>query len=535
MHRSRTRAADGFALVEVMVAMVLLVVGMGAAMKVMDQANATTTTTKAREQGVALQRELVEAARSLSYTAMSPTSIVGLVRATPGFSASRIGTQGWEIVRRGLTYRMTIGVCSVDDPGDGIGSHDATTFCANGAGATSAAQCRAYLGSTGSVAGTGTATGRAVGDCGLDTNFDGRVDALTQSEAGSCAPSSCTGTSPDPEPDDFKRVVTLVRWTVGNGTRFALQSTLIPYPGFSGAPRVVSLDPQPSLSATLPTTTSIGLRASTDRSASTTVWYVDGTALGTATNASSSVVWDVSWPLGPVGTTTPGDKEVAGGPKEVLDGVYELSARAYDVYGAGGTMKTQAVTINRRQPYAPAAFEARRVDNVVETAWQPSRERDVLGYEVWRRTGTTEQRVCALSSATSCRDTGPPSAGTYTYVLYAYDLDNASPPQNRRGDAATGSAIPFDNKVPSAPGGLTALRADASTVKVTWALPATDADGTIASYRIYRDGTGLTDAIGTATALTFTDNAAGGGPHTYYVAAVDDKGAESKRTSGVQA
>jgi hypothetical protein len=62
-----------------------------------------------------------------------------------------------------------------------------------------------------------------------------------------------------------------------------------------------------------------------------------------------------------------------------------------------------------------------------------------------------------------------------------------------------------------------------------------DADGTIASYRIYRDGTALTDAIGTATALTFTDTAAGGGPHTYYVAAVDDKGAESKRTSGVQA
>jgi type II secretory pathway pseudopilin PulG len=531
---ARARDEAGFTILETLVAMVILVVGLMGTMTLLDGANRTTTSTQAREQGVALQRQMVETARSLSYSDLTPSSVVGLVRAAPGFAGSRIGGQGWEIVRRGVTYHMAIGVCSVDDAADGIGTHDSSTFCADGPGATTAAQCRTYLGAQGSIAGTGAASGGAVGDCGLDVDFDGRVNGLTQSDVGGCAPAVCTVSAPpDSEPDDFKRVVTLVRWSVGQGTRYALQSTLVPYPGFAGAPRVVSLDPRPSLSATSDSVTSIGLRASTDRKSASVAWYLGGTASGVATDAGSGVVWDVTWPLGPVGASTPGDREVAGGPKEVLDGVYEVSARAYDTYGAGGPMKTQAVTINRRKPYAPVGFDARRVDNAVEATWQRSRERDVLGYELWRRSGAAEQQVCELTRQTMCRDANPPSAGTYTYVVYAIDLDDAS--QNRRGDAASAPSIPFDNKVPSPPGALVATRVDASTVQLTWDLTARDTDGTIASYRVYRDGTTLSDAIGTTSLTTFTDRNASGGTHTYYVAAVDDKGAESRRTSGVGA
>jgi prepilin-type N-terminal cleavage/methylation domain-containing protein len=529
MLRARVTDEHGFTILETLVAMVILVVGLMGTLKLLDEANATTTSTKAREQGVALQRQLVEAARSLNYTAMTPSSVLGLVRAAPGFTDSRIGAQGWEITRRGVTYHMAIGVCSVDDPGDGIGKDDASTFCANGAGATSAAQCRTYLGANGSVAGTGAASGGAVGDCGLDVNFDGRVDGLTQSEAG-CA-SACVGAA-DAEPDDFKRVVTLVRWSVGHGMRYALQSTLVPYPGFSGAPRVLSLTPG-SVSVTSGTSTSF--TASTDRKAASVAWYVNGTPTGVGTDSGSGVVWDVTWPLGPVGTSTPGDRQVSGGPAEVLDGVYELSARAFDAYGAGGPNKTSAVTINRRAPYAPAGFDARRVGSTVQTTWQPSREGDVLGYELWRRVGTTEQKVCALSRATSCPDASPPGTGAYTYVVYAIDVDNQATPQNRRGDPATAPAISFDNKVPSAPGGLSATRVDASTVKLVWDTKAKDPDGKIVSYTVYRDGTSLTDAIGTATTTSFTDSTAGGGTHTYYVSSVDDQGAESTRTAGVAA
>lgn len=534
MLRARVTDEHGFTILETLVAMAILVVGLMGTLKLIDEANATTTSTKAREQGVALQRQLVEAARSLNYTAMTPGSVGGLIRAAPGFTDSRIGAQGWEITRRGVTYHMAIGVCSVDDPGDGIGTHDASTFCANGAGATSAAQCRTYLGADGSVAGTGAASGGAVGDCGLDVNFDGRVDGLTQSEVGSCAPSACSGASPDAEPDDFKRVVTLVRWSVGHGLRYALQSTLVPYPGFSGAPRVLSLTPG---SASVTSGTSTSFTASTDRKSASVAWYVNGTPTGVANDSGAGVVWDVTWPLGPVGTATPGDRQVAGGPAEVLDGVYELSTRAFDVYGAGGPNKTSAVTINRRVPYAPPNFDARRVGGVVQTTWQPSREGDVLGYELWRRTGTTEQKVCALSRATSCPDSSPPSTGSYTYVVYAIDVDNQATPQNRRGDPATAAAISFDNKVPSAPGGLTATRVDASTVKLAWDNKAKDLDGPSVSYRVYRDGTSLSDEITTSpvTTTSFTDSAAGGGTHTYYVSSVDNQGAESVRTAGVGA
>ena len=535
MLRARARDEHGFTILETLVAMVILVVGLMGTLKLLDGANRSTVSTEAREQGVALQRQLVEAARNTSYTDLLPTSVVGLVRGQPGFADSTIGAQGWQIKRRGVTYHMAIGVCSVDDPADGIGTHDTSTFCADGSGATTAAQCRQYLGSSGSIAGTGAATGGGIGDCGLDTNFDGRVDGLTEAEAGGCAPGVCTGTRPDSAPDDFKRIVTLVRWSVGQGTRYALQSTLLPYPGYSGAPRVVTLIPNPSLSATSAGETTIGLRAATDRKAASVAWFLDGSPVGTATDAGGATTWDIAWPIGPVGTTRPGDREVAGGPKEVLDGVYEVSARAYDIYGAGGLTRTQAVTLNRRQPYAPPGFDARRVGSAVQASWQRSRERDVLGYELWRRTGTTETQVCALTRDTSCTDSSPPSTGTFTYVLYGVDRDNATPPQNRRGDAATSAAIPFDNKVPSAPGVVIATRVDSSTVTLTWDVKARDPDGTIASYRIYRDGTSLADAIGSATALTFTDTAAGGGTHTYYVSAVDDKGAESSRTSGVAA
>ena len=535
MLRARARDEQGFTIIETLVAMVILVVGMMGTLKLLDAANRSTASTEAREQGIALQRQLVEATRSLSYTDLVPTSIVGLVRGQAGFAGSTIGAQGWQIVRRGVTYHMAIGVCSVDDPADGIGVHDTATFCADGSGATTAEQCRQYLGASGSIAGTGAASGGAVGDCGIDTNFDGRVDGLTESEAGGCAPGVCTGASPDSAPDDFKRIVTLVRWSVGQGTRYALESTLLPYPGYSGAPRVATLIPNPSLSATSPADTSIGLRGATDRKAASVSWFLDGSPTGTATDAGGGTTWDINWPLGPVGVTTPGDQEVSGGPKEVLDGVYEVSARAYDTYGAGGLTRTQAVTVNRRRPYAPAGFHARRVGSVVQATWQRSRERDVLGYELWRRTGTTETQACPLAADTSCTDASPPSTGTYTYVLYAVDRDNATPPQNRHGDAATSAAIPFDDKVPSPPGGVTATRVDSSTVKLAWDSTARDPDGTIASYRVYRDGTSLSDAIGTTTGLTFTDSTAGGGSHTYYVSAVDDKGAESSRTSGVGA
>ena len=531
MTRARLTDESGFTIVEALAAAVVLVIGIMGVVLMLDTASGATAASKAREQGTALERSLVEAARGIPYNALTPTGVVDAIRATAGFTDSTIGPQGWQVQRRGVTYHMTAGVCSVDDPNDGIGTHDAASFCADGAGTTTAAQCRSALGSTGSVAGTGTATGGVVGDCGIDRNFDGIVDNLTEAQVGSCnaASGTCTPTNPaDDHPDDYKRMVLLVRWDGGRGARFALQSTTLPYPGFAGAPRVLTLT-TPSTTVTDRNVTSLAFTATSTRAAAVG-WYVDGTSAGTATDTGGGTQWSFTWPLGPLGTNAPGDAEVAGGPKEVLDGTYTLSARGFDSSGVGGAMKSVLVTINRRKPYAPPGLMAVRVDSTVEVQWQPGRARDLIGYKVFRRDAATgqEQVVCDLSRQTTCRDTSPPATGSYTYVAYGYDVDAAN--VQRPGDAAVSTAVPMSNQVPTVPGNLAITRVDVNTVKLQWQ-NSSDSDGSVAQYRIYRDGTNLYDAYATSLVSTYTDLSAGGGPHTYTVVAVDNAGAESARTA----
>src|SRR5438132_1588761 len=71
-----------------------------------------TTTIKAREQGVALQRELVEAARSVPYDQLVPNSMVGRIRAMPDLGDDQPNVPGWQIERRGFVYTVSVGVCS---------------------------------------------------------------------------------------------------------------------------------------------------------------------------------------------------------------------------------------------------------------------------------------------------------------------------------------------------------------------------------------------------------------------------------------
>jgi hypothetical protein len=171
-----------------------------------------------------------------------------------------------------------------------------------------------------------------------------------------------------------------------------------------------------------------------------------------------------------------------------------------------------------------------RAGSTVEVQWQPGRARDIIGYKVFRRDAATgqEQVVCDLSRQTTCRDTSPPATGSYTYVAYGYDVDAAN--VQRPGDAAVSTAVPMSNQVPTVPGNLAITRVDVNTVKLQWQ-NSSDSDGSVAQYRIYRDGTNLYDAYATSLVSTYTDLSAGGGPHTYTVVAVDNAGAESARTA----
>jgi Tfp pilus assembly protein PilV len=519
----RRLAADqsGFTIVEVLVAAVVLLVGIMGVVAVVDGATANSTSTKAREQGVALEREIIEAARSLPYDELAPSSIVPAVQGVAGLSDSNMTAAGWTVRRRGVTYNVAVGACAVDDRTDGYGNHDAATACATGTGTATPAQCRAALGTAGDIRGNGSASGSTVGDCGLDRNLDGRVDNLTEADVG-CSIGPCgSGTATDTAPDDYRRVVVLVTWDRGSGARYALQSETVPNPGLATAPSVASLLASPASSATAPITNpdthSISFTATTTGKVASVAWYIDGTPKGNATSSTPST-WTFAWSLGAV-TTTPGAQPAAG---EVLDGVYLVSAKAFDRYAQFGSPQATTVVLNRRAPFAPANFSGGRNlrRGIVEFEWSPNKERDVKTYRVYRQDGTRWTLVCD-GNQTTCQDPSPPSGLLLHYRVAAVDTSNGA---LREGDFATKDVLDTVT-VPDPPQNLRLAGTDANgDLHLAWDPPAS---GGVDFYRIYRDGTLIDDRYDRTSGTTYTDTSPLPGVHEYYVTAVSSGFSES--------
>jgi type IV pilus assembly protein PilV len=524
--RRRPAGQAGFTIVEVMIAMLVLVVGLLGVASMLSAASRTTASNKAREQAVALSRELVEAARSQAYANLDPSSAASLVQATPSLGDGG-SAAGWQVERRNVSFNVAVGVCAVDDPNDGTGTRDATVFCANGAGATPPATCQSGYGAGDSIAGNGTLSGATAGDCGLDLNRDGTVDGLT----GTCPTTTCpTVAKEDKNPEDFKRLVVLVRWKSGAGTKYVLQNTTITNPGFSAAPNVTSLLPNPAIPGDVVTAgTSVTFDATTNRPAATLGWYVDGTPQDSSPATGGPVNWAFTWSLGNVGATAPASGQV-------LDGDYLVEARAFDKYGQYGPKRPYALRVNRRHPYPVAGFQAVRVGSVVELDWPRSAEGDVVAYRVVRRVDAgAATELCPPSGATSCRDDAPPASGSVTYTLYAIDSDPSSGAA-RDGDATTDAAIPMANLAPSAPSTLSwAGTGDGRGITLTWPA-ASDPDGSVTTYAVYRDGQALSDLFTYVTVTgagpyTWTDTSGMG--HSYWIAAVDADDAQSTKSPGV--
>jgi hypothetical protein len=532
---------SGFTLVEAMVAAFVLLIGLAATLTMVDQANQTTSSTKAREQGVSLQRELIESARSIPYDQLAPTSIASRVMSLPNLGDSSGSQPGWTITRRGVTYTATIGVCSVDDPADGAGPQDSAMFCVPGA--ATGAQCSNWLGITGSVQGTAGAVsaasnaGLGVGKCGIDLNLDGTVDQLVQADvaANVCITLPLLFTCPgvaDSNPDDYKRIVTLVRWDRGNGSRYALQSTTVPNPGVSAAPAVTGV----STTAGFPNPSSPArFTAATNRVPSAVTWYVDGTAQSTSGNSGGSgTSWWFDWALGSVDTTIGAEP----GSNEMLDGNYVISAKAFDGYGQYGSARAKTVTLNRRQPYEPTGFAGGRNGAVVEFEWAPSAERDLQGYRVYRSPAEGGNEVCALTLKTSCQDTNPPASSSLHYYLVAVDKTDAG--VLRDGDKSGTITVTESNDPPFPPTNLSLSTSNGDTT-LTWSASPGDPNFLLQGdkvdyYRIYRDGTAVAnryDRTGDGTVLSWTDTATDGATHTYWVVAVDTQLAESTKLGPV--
>ncbi len=533
---------DGFTIVEVLVAAVVLVVGLLGTLILVDTANTTTFQTKAREQATSLQRELIESARAVPYDQLTPTAVASEIQGRPAL-ADGGSSPGWSIERRGETYTVAVGTCIVDDARDGTGQRDPGTFCDPATLGRPASGCQAALDATPSasapakVAGNVNATAAAA--CGIDANLDGVIENLTRPDA-----AACTGTACDDISADYKRVVTMVRWEQGQERRQILMVTTISNPGMSAAPAITNPSPVGGTLVSDPSTTSVTFSATANPAPATVLWYLDGAPRGEA--AASGGTWRWTWTFGPA---TLGAGPPAAG--EVVDGLYIIGAKAFDRFGQSGSLRSTTMTVNRRAPFAVRNLKAGRNGDVVDLTWTPNPERDLEGYRVFRLRddGGTPVVVCQLTIMDSCQDVSPPERTdppqNPRYMAVAVDRDPQTGLQRQGHPSNTATAVD-DNLPPAPPSGLAATPVDGG-LQLTWDAPPRSADDEscdpdkptgphICYFNIYRDGilyADRYDRTATGTDLDWTDPDPGLGGHTYYVTAVDRHLAESSKVSVV--
>lgn len=527
-HSPHPRGQDGFTIIETLVASVLLLIGMAATLTLVDTASSTTATTHAREQGTNLQRELVEAARSVPYDQLTPNGVGATVRTRPALGDASGATAGWTIRRRGTTYTVSMGVCTVDDPRDGSGPHVGGVFCPPTPSPPPDCPALIKASALGTLPGAGAGADASAGLCGIDADLDGTVDGVASVNATVCLLAPCTDTNPA----DYKRIVSLVRWPGG----YNLQTSQVNSPGQAAAPAVTSLTAATTLVDNTWPSTSLGLTAVATNSPKAVALYLDGTALQPGFSGSGAN-WTYSWGLGSV--TGPGGQPST---NEVLDGSYQLSAKAFDVYGQYGATRSQTIVVNRRVAFAPAHVGAGRNGSAVEIEWSPPREHDSAGFRVDRRInyGLTQSAwvtACPVARQTSCRDASAPAAQllrTVEYSVVGYDTNPGG--QLREGDRSEVRGVDPAKSPPNRPGSLQAA-ASGGDVVLTWTAPT----GLVAAdhYNIYRDGQTYADRLDSVylapgQPLSYTDTRTTGVEHNYWITAVNDQLGESPQVGPVR-
>src|SRR5947209_15215208 len=110
LHHKRSQlSADeaGFTLIEVLVASSVLVIALLGLFLMVDVAAKTSRVTSGREGAVNLAREITEDARAVPYAQITSSGIVAQLQSMPGL-ANQSGGGSWQIVRRGVTYTITV-------------------------------------------------------------------------------------------------------------------------------------------------------------------------------------------------------------------------------------------------------------------------------------------------------------------------------------------------------------------------------------------------------------------------------------------
>lgn len=242
----RRRGEDGFTLIEVMVAMILLVVGVLAMLAMVEGSLTSTNRTTAREQATNLVRELVERSRQIPYasttTSAAPAALAAALPEAPAVSGTT-----FTVRRRNVDYAVTVTACSIDSPSDGAGVGDAS-FCdapdpshhpGSAMVGTGLALGPNVLGLPVSLAAGGSLINTVCNAVGTNTAILNQVSdvgtsllALAGNGAQlSACPSSSEGTIAfDTTPEDLRRIRVKVDWTEGQSSGSLTQATLLTTP-----------------------------------------------------------------------------------------------------------------------------------------------------------------------------------------------------------------------------------------------------------------------------------------------------------------
>jgi prepilin-type N-terminal cleavage/methylation domain-containing protein len=499
LSRARLNDQRGFTLIEVLVGILLLLVGVLGVVTLVDGANAVTSKTKAREGGTNLARSVIEVSRSLRYRDLTGDSLEAALNTRPGLEDA-LTTPGYTFRSRDVNYQMELSVCSLDDPKDGTGVRPAgVTFCA-------------------------------------DSDPPG-------------------ATTRDRNPDDYKRVRVTLRWETRRTSQSITQTSSIINPVGGLGPSITGLtmiEPsgggsgdQVRIDSEVPDAT---FRATTSTTAAQVTWSLKGALQGDATGG--PVLWEFTWDF------LDDDGNILW-----YDCNYSVQADAFDNQGRAGAPRALTVILNRRAPIAPANVAGGRNGNegYVDLQWSTNPECDVAGYRVYRSTDPAldgdpitclDQAEPTYTILDECIDDTAPAGVPLYYRVRAVDkLQDLTP---REGDFSAQVVVDGTNVAPTVPQGVNACiggdvgclapdgkAAPTGQVVIRW-LPSIDADGTVAFYRIYRDG--ITYAhrhdsfFPDGPIIAWLEYLApDGSPHEYRVTAVDDDFGESALSDVVSA
>ncbi|MEA2374527.1 MAG: hypothetical protein QOD53_990 [Thermoleophilaceae bacterium] len=460
---------DGFTLLEVLVAMVVILVGVLGTVMLVDRANAGSSDNKARQQATAVARNLAETAQGLSYSTVTTSAGLATTMQSNGFPDWDTSTTGWQLCTSaigqvkvaggsctaGMVVSVTAAECSVDDPHDGSGVHAAgTNFCSDSAAGTADSNPDDYKRMTFTIT-PPTGISQPV----TQTTIVGANRASSPGGGGGGGGGGTIDVS----------ALTLTSPTLVSGQVAPCKNNLT--------------CTWPQVTATTVSPKTVTFQATTASSAQKVKFAVDGQVMATVSGPATSFTW--TWNL----------------PNAQPDGVYNVTAQVFDSTGnvAQGDPKPLSVTVNRYVPdynaftvasagrnhlYPLGASSTPEIETYPAAGGAGRVDRDIAGFMVARQVGNNGAIVCTTTSVLIrwCQDTAAPApsgntAMTYDTGPYGYYPDGSQSIGNAGGVSSNVNAA---NARPCNPSGVSLSRSG-TTVTFTWTNPGICSPGSTAS------------------------------------------------------